>query len=223
MSKDFIKKRQTKARTSASRQFLIVLAAYLCGYLTATIFDFTSLTTWVNKHILKTSPIDSGTKLAEHKPDLPKPKFEFYTLLAKDSSELIPKTALASRDEVAAATLPTKPEEPPIGMTTATSVTQQAALQTAKITDLGLVKATNAQNENYLIQIASFNKRPDAERLKASLLLRGFTASITEVNQRNIMWFRVIVGPFDSRQKAEKAQVYIARTERMKGMIRKSG
>ena len=81
--------------------------------------------------------------------------------------------------------------------------------------------ANRHAKEAFLIQIAAFNKRQDAEHLKALLVLRGFDVTVSPFIKENINWYRVIVGPLPSRAEAEKAQIAVAKSERMKGMIRK--
>lgn len=50
--------------------------------------------------------------------------------------------------------------------------------------------------EYYLLQAGSFRQREDAERLRASLLLTGLQASVSEVNLSSGRWHRVNVGPY---------------------------
>ncbi|MCA0403625.1 MAG: SPOR domain-containing protein [Proteobacteria bacterium] len=77
--------------------------------------------------------------------------------------------------------------------------------------------------ETFLIQIASFRNRQDAEKLKASLILKGFDVNVAMATQNQANWYRVIVGPFASRNDAMKTQNILARNERIQGMIRKVG
>jgi cell division protein FtsN len=59
--------------------------------------------------------------------------------------------------------------------------------------------------EEILLQAASFRSRDDAERLRAALLLMDLPAATSAINLNNGAWYRVTVGPFDSRVKAERA------------------
>lgn len=222
MAKDYVRRRESRKRSNAPRQFLLVLASFLGGYLTATVFDFTSLTAWINKQVLAhQNPQQPEIKPVAKKPEPPKPKFEFYTLLAKDSSvptvnrplpatvaKANPSTVEPMTNPSAASVSTTNPHPLDIGVVESKPVTASA-------------NPAAHGKESYLLQIASFNKRPDAEHLKASLTLHGFDVIISPTAHGNVTWYRVIVGPFNSRSDAEKAQITVAKSERMKGMIRK--
>ncbi len=64
--------------------------------------------------------------------------------------------------------------------------------------------ATSSQY--YLLQAGSFRQREDAERRRAELLLLGLEPSIEETTGSNGRWYRVYVGPFESRSKMAKAR-----------------
>ncbi|TXS92678.1 sporulation protein [Parahaliea aestuarii] len=69
-------------------------------------------------------------------------------------------------------------------------------------------RATTTANskEVYLLQAGSFRQREDADRRRAELLLLGLEPRIEESSADNGRWFRVFVGPFDSRSKMAKAR-----------------
>ncbi|TDG15584.1 sporulation protein [Seongchinamella unica] len=66
--------------------------------------------------------------------------------------------------------------------------------------------ASAAPREYYLLQAGSFRQREDADRRRAELLLLGLEPAIEESNGENGRWFRVYLGPFDSRSKMSKAR-----------------
>lgn len=67
--------------------------------------------------------------------------------------------------------------------------------------------AANATpREYYLLQAGSFRQREDADRRRAELLLLGLEPAIEESKGENGRWFRVYLGPFDSRSKMSKAR-----------------
>ncbi len=148
----------------------------------------------------------------------PKPKFEFYTLLEK-GEKATPKTAPANKS--APATQQTAP------VTTA-AITSQAAVQQARSSHHPeLVKVAEGKplppvsKSNYIIQVASFKARQDADRMKGLLILKGFAVTVVPVatpNKGN--WFRVLVGPYPNRELAKNAQFMLARNEHLNGMIR---
>lgn len=200
MAKDYVKKSPAK-RPWIFRQLALLSTSFLCGYLTATVFDLTSLTTWVDTHIFKTTPV-TEVHTAIKSPSV-KPKFEFYTLLAKDNHAKFQK--------------PTPPPAPDVS--TSNPVAQSKAL--TQQLHASIAAASSKSKEAFLIQIAAFNKSQDAEQLKASLVLGGFDATISPILKGSVYWYRVSVGPFSSRMEAEAAQGAIAKKERIKGLIRK--
>ena len=60
--------------------------------------------------------------------------------------------------------------------------------------------------EFYLLQAGSFKQREDADRRRAELLLLGLDPNIEETNGDNGRWYRVYLGPFQSRTKLNKAR-----------------
>lgn len=63
------------------------------------------------------------------------------------------------------------------------------------------------QTVEYLLQVASFKSKEDAEQLRASLLLLNLEAYTEDAKIRNgEVWHRVIVGPFLSKSKLSKAR-----------------
>lgn len=216
MAKDYGRKSNGRQTRNASSQFLLILASFLGGYLTASVFDFSSLSTWVNKQMLATKNNQTGTVTAK-KTEAPKPKFEFYTLLAKDSSTLVPVAKIPAPSAAAVQVAIQKPTQAPA------TTTQLPGIETAVTESKNFPTVKSTGRENYLLQVASFNKQTDAEHLKASLVLRGYDVTISPISRGQITWFRVIMGPFPSKISAEKAQNVVAQTERMHGMIRRVG
>lgn len=64
----------------------------------------------------------------------------------------------------------------------------------------------SSESETYLLQAGSFRQREDADRRRAELLLLGLEPSVEETNGDNGQWFRVYVGPFNSRSAMAKAR-----------------
>jgi cell division protein FtsN len=228
MAKDYERRRSGRQKSSTSKQFFWLLTSFLCGYLTATIFDFTSLSNWVHKNILAKEPLPAA-KITATEDSLPKPKFEFYTLLTKDHGSEVSRPALA---------MPAKPATPPqtasaektsIAMSSAqthvssagTEGPNQSMHSPPAVMEAKSVTVINSSKESYVVQMASFKKRQEAERLKASLTLKGFDVAIVIAPPLQGGWFRVISGPYSSRMEAEKVQLAVARTQHIRGMVRK--
>ena len=60
--------------------------------------------------------------------------------------------------------------------------------------------------ELYLLQAGSFRQREDADRRRAELILLGLEPEIEDSTGDNGRWFRVYVGPFESRSRLAKAR-----------------
>ncbi|MGQ3891572.1 SPOR domain-containing protein [Legionella sp. CNM-4043-24] len=224
MAKSYAGNRRSRPQQQSSGRFVVALASFLCGYLAATVFDVASLSAWVNKNVLNQNNKNSKpvANVAVKQSELPKPKFEFYTLLSKDNSAPVvnrPAPATTTAAPAAAVVATQKPAITPAVQAAAQQATQAVAV--AESRPVAPVGKPAPARGSYQIQIASFNRRGDAEHLKASLLMRGFDVGVVPVTQRNMTWYRVIIGPFVSRSDAEKAQAVVARSERMQGMIRK--
>lgn len=64
----------------------------------------------------------------------------------------------------------------------------------------------SARNREYILQAGSFRTREDAERQRAQVGFQGLRAQIQEVSvDGNNTWYRVMVGPYDSRSDMNKA------------------
>lgn len=64
--------------------------------------------------------------------------------------------------------------------------------------------ARDSKEYTYILQVASFKNRPDAEELKARIAFTGQIAYIQSIDVNGTEWHRVRVGPFDSSREADK-------------------
>ena len=62
------------------------------------------------------------------------------------------------------------------------------------------------QDFYYMVQAASFRSNEEADRLRAKLILSGLEAAIRKTSGDNGVWYRVVVGPFDTRSAENRAQ-----------------
>ena len=229
MAKDYSGKR-TSARHQGgiSKQLLLALVCFLFGYLSASIFDLTSLSSWINAQLLAQHTGKVASKLIPQQANLPQPKFEFYTLLAKEHHETTAQVASAAPATVAPATVaPTTASpvaitltRPTTGLPTIKNPPVSATMVAGKPVP-SLPKSAENGKGAYLVQVAAFKSYQEAERMKASLVLKGFMVNISIVKQQQISWYRVNLGPFASRPLALKAQMDVARSEHIVGMVRK--
>ena len=66
--------------------------------------------------------------------------------------------------------------------------------------------ASSVDTQRYLLQAGSFRQREDADRRRAELLLLGLEPRVEETSGDNGRWYRVYLGPYDSRSKMAKAR-----------------
>lgn len=59
-------------------------------------------------------------------------------------------------------------------------------------------------NQQYRLQCGSFKTHSQAEQMKARMAFQGLSAFIQETSGSNGKWFRVVLGPFDSKRDAER-------------------
>lgn len=198
------KKSPSRTSNRASKQLMSVLVAFVCGYLSGSLLDINQLNAWVKQRVLAQKSEPRLQKQA-HQTAIPKPQFEFYTLLTPEQSQVSKAHVLDAKK--------------PLDKTLKSDIKPKMQANVAEAVPV----ADKKKNEKiaYLLQVASFKQKEDAERFKASLILKGFDVQVTQVKRKQTSWFRVILGPFPSKVQAEKAQNEIARTEHIMGMIRK--
>ena len=64
-----------------------------------------------------------------------------------------------------------------------------------------------AEAQEFVLQVGSFKKSGDADRLRAELILMNLDAQVETVTVRNgETWHRVLVGPYQSQSKVAKAR-----------------
>ncbi len=101
--------------------------------------------------------------------EVPKPRFDFYTLLKESEIEVKP---------------PTSPAKAP---------------------------GSNNSDEEFILQVGSFKKLADADRLRAELILLNLDAQVETVTVRNGQtWHRVLVGPYYSSSTVARARSVLA-------------
>lgn len=185
-------RRKSRSKTSVVK---FVILGFVLGYIFSWFCSPVFVISWLKMHVGQPAVMeDSGVDVAA----LPKPKFEFYTLLTQEKMEPSQKAP----SEIAKTT-PVSPASVP------------AAPAVAATVDL------NQHQIYYVLQLASFQRREDAEHMLAGLVMRGIEANIKTITQQGAAWHRVVVGPFASRTQAEKAQGAIAHRERISGIVRR--
>ena len=232
MAGHYRKRNSPRQRGNMLGQLLLVLVVFVAGYLSASLYDLANVRAWVGSHVLANNSTVIITKSGVQQAQLPKPKFEFYTLLANEQvagaasspTAVLPVKPLplhASQEPAAVAIQSSKaaalPLHAPLASVAAVAVTNPAPVVLAE-----KIPALIANSkESYMVQVGSFKNMQEAERMKASLVMKGFNVKIATSTQQYASWYRVIIGPFASRTQAQQAQLAFAKREHIMGMIRK--
>lgn len=115
----------------------------------------------------------------------PKPRFEFYTILPEREVRVADHELRSSE----------KPQHPVI------------ARPPAEV-------ASETKSASYVLQVGSFRKHQEADRLKAKLALLGLEAEIQTVRAaRGENWHRVRLGPFSDRRTLQKTREQLRRNQ----------
>ncbi len=85
----------------------------------------------------------------------------------------------------------------------------QLTQQTPEVVDVRPPSARNQplipeqRQQEFVVQAASFRNRQDADNLRAQLILAGIEeARVDRIDGSNGIWYRVVMGPMDSRSRA---------------------
>ncbi|AHL74019.1 cell division protein [Stutzerimonas stutzeri] len=127
-----------------------------------------------------------------------KPKYDFYTLLPESEVILPPEEP--------------KPEQPkPVTPEEAAKIDAaraEAALSGQVPPPPPMV--AKAPVTQFFLQAGSFRKKPDAEKVRAQIILLGQDVRVENVTVRDEDWYRVLVGPFANRELLGQAQKTLA-------------
>ncbi|HSC83102.1 MAG TPA: SPOR domain-containing protein [Pseudomonas sp.] len=162
--------------------------------------------------IQRTKPEDAqrqGGKPAEQKkvqaPQEPvKPKYDFYTLLP-ESEVIVPPDALPTETPATPPTTPVTPEE-----AAKIDAARAEALLNGQTPPPPPTVAKAPITTQYFLQAGSFRKREDADKVRAQLILLGQSVQVESGKVREETWFRVLVGPYASREELSGAQKQLA-------------
>lgn len=103
-----------------------------------------------------------------------------------------------------------KPVTPPTGLpTAATQATQQPAVAPKKTepkkTDPSQATTKAAsQPTGFVVQVASYSNRKDADSLKTKLVAKGYAAVVSETTVSNKTWYRVRIGRHLDKESASQ-------------------
>lgn len=220
MTKQYRRRNTAASGGGLLRSLMLVGVSFFSGYLVASYLDIGRVGNWLSSFAPESSRLVPTPQFASH---TQKPKLEFYTLLTANHGAVPapprPAPIVATNTPPAAAKI-----APATHTTVATQRVSPATILQARATKpevKSVAQKAVIAKAGYTIQVAALRTQHDAERMKASLLLRGFRVNVNPVASNGVTWFRVMVGPFASRAQAEETQSVLVHRERMNGMIRK--
>lgn len=208
------------------KSLIIIGIAFVAGYWCSLWSDNSNLIEWV-KGLQQVLTHTEELKNVSKANASAKPKLEFYTLLTKEDDDIINTTSntptvIANVPAgVLRANSPVKSTANTANKIVSTEIKTPVAIKPTAIKTPTVVPTKQLAKGSYLIQLAAFRARSDAEKMKANLVLKGFDVRITAITQtRGQNWFRVMIGPYASKERATKALSNLAKTEHVTGMIR---
>jgi len=184
-----------KKKTQGNGQLILIIIAFITGYLSSSIIDVNHLGNIVNSYLVKINQHVDNKQQPEMQPILAhQPKLEFYTVLAQKTEHKVPiGTDLQKM---------IKPEEvkPP-------QIKPEA-------------HNDNTKKGQYVVQLASFRYYSQAQQFRAKLILKGYDVSIAAINKGTLKWYRVMMGPYSNQVEAQKAQYVYSKSEHVTGMVK---
>ena len=94
----------------------------------------------------------------------------------------------------------------------AAKAAEQAKAQKAAAAEATVAKSPAAKSSSgrFAVQVAALKSVEDAERIRASLLMQGFSARIEQAEVKGQTWQRLRLGPFASREDAQATKQALA-------------
>lgn len=146
---------------------------------------------------------DGTTPSAQTRAESPaKPRFDFHHIL--------PEMEVVVSDEELSAPAALPPPKPPQQEKEQPRESQKPQPQQAAKPKKPQAPQHAADGTSYLVQVASFRKAPDAERLKAKLALLGVQAQIQQVTVNGKAYHRVRAGPYKGKQEVNKTRALLS-------------
>lgn len=75
------------------------------------------------------------------------------------------------------------------------------------------LEAKSSDQAQYLLQVGSFRQEGDADRRRGELALLGLEANVEPSDGDNGRWYRVYLGPFESRSEMARARSLTAQAD----------
>lgn len=159
--------------------WLILFTGVAVGLFVAFIYHLAQLQADTPDNTLAEPVVQQQEKTVPEKPKADSgPEFDFYAVLPKmESVTEKPKQSDTKESDSDSAETPSNVQLSPIGQGT------------------------------YMLQAGSFRKKADADKLRADFILMGLDVNVDKAELKNgVIWYRVMVGPFNGRMAMRKAR-----------------
>ncbi len=234
MVKTYRKKNSMTSGGALLRPLMLVVVSFFSGYMIASFVSLKQVGEWLGSMAPAHSKLVSAPQLAQHDQKA-KPKLEFYTLLTTNHNAaavpLPPSHPAAATSGVNVSgsinspntVIKADPAAHPTVITSSVAQVEHTNIDTRSINPQAKAPEQKSASTNlgYSIQVAALRNRQDAERMKATFLMRGLEVNIRPIASNKVIWYRVMVGSYVTRAQAEKMRMILARRDRVNGMIRK--
>lgn len=164
---------------------------------------------WLQRETSMTQTETPAPAVTQERP--PQPKFDFYDLLPE--MEVVVPNAEADAAAAAAAAQARIAAEQAAKQAKVDPATVKQDTAAAKQSPTAATAEPPAGQETYLLQLGSFRRAEEAERLKAQLALQGIQAKIQQVPINGVTYHRVLTGPLRGSQQLNE----------VRGRLRKNG
>lgn len=220
-----IERRTTMKKNNYLSWFFITMISVLFGYSGAWFYHPERMMAAFNHYLirknLKSEPPQYEVPVAA----TPKPKLEFYTLLTHQVTPISSRNPIILSNSSQNSWVPAPgdesrhSEEVPVLAAIPTEIAP-VRIELSKSSNDVKPAAFLIHGKTYMVQLASFRSQKEALRMKAALEHKNFKVTLSMVKQQELSWYRVLIGPFTSKESAQKAQMAFAKQEHIVGMIR---
>lgn len=187
------------------------------------------------KNATNSGTAKKGAKASETEKKNETTRFDFYTLLPNMNIEVAETPAEGAMSNMAEPTIksinqdklaiPEKKNSTVVAQSSKLTPPVSAAVTPTTKPDVTSLPAKTAETRNeepFIIQVASFRRREQADALKAKLALNGFESKIQSIKiGSGETWYRLYLGPFNNRLAAENTHQKLASEQKINGLVLK--
>ena len=200
MTKDYAHWRNAGSRRTRTRSRRGLVFAFLILLVMCLIYSWFQL----SKQQRQTEPTPQVVVKAMPKEGQDKaPRFDFYDILPSQQVKVTEQGlgALTASTSRLTTGREVKKKDAAVGHDSTAAPTKATQLPQSR-------KASEAITTvgRYFLQVASFVREPDAEKLQGHLVLLGFSASVERFQGQRILYYRVVLGPFSRLDIAQQTQ-----------------